>query len=77
MNPHDELRALQMQVEAVPDLAALTAIYYRIEELAKGYPNDFQLQMLVGELKQQMTRRATVLQQGPHAVPPPGRGRIP
>jgi len=63
MNPHDELRALYLQVENVPDLQALTGIYYRIEEIAKTYPNDFQLQMMVGDLKQHMTRRATVLQQ--------------
>jgi hypothetical protein len=71
MNPHDELRALYLQVDQVPDLQTLTGIYYRIEEIAKAYPNDFQVQMMVGDLKQQMTRRAAVLQQGPQAAPPP------
>ena len=40
LNPLDELKNLDHQVETVTDLAALKPIFYRLDEIAKQYSDD-------------------------------------
>ncbi|HEY4363930.1 MAG TPA: PEGA domain-containing protein [Bryobacteraceae bacterium] len=71
LNPLDELHQLDQQVEQVTDLSGLKPIFFRLEEIAKDYPNDFQVQLAVGDIKQHLVNRGTRLKQTLPAAPPP------
>ena len=74
-NPHDELKSLDRQVETVTDLAGLKPIFFRLEEIARDHPNDFQVQLAVGDMKQHLVNRSAKIKQiqetMPASVPPP------
>ncbi len=70
LNPIDELQTLDQQVEQVTDLSGLKPIFFRLEEISKQYPNDFQVQLSVGDIKQHLVNRGTKLKQQPAAPPP-------
>jgi hypothetical protein len=73
MNPLDELQTLDQQVEQITDLAGLKPIFFRLEEISRQYPNDFQVQLQVGDIKQHLVNRGTKLKQmpAPPPMPPP------
>lgn len=80
LNPLDELKRLERQIESVTDLAGLKPIFFRLEEIAKQNVNEFDVQLAVGDLKQQMVNRGTQLKEtkegklpvaAPSPVPPP------
>jgi tetrahydromethanopterin S-methyltransferase subunit A len=60
-NPLEELERLDQQVELVNDLEALKPIFYRIDEIAKRNPSDFDVQLMVGDVKQHLIQRGTRL----------------
>ena len=78
-NPHDELKSLDLQVETVNDLAGLKPIFFRLEEIARDHPNDFQVQLAVGDMKQHLVNRSAKIKQiqetMPVSAPPPRRRR--
>ena len=69
LNPLDELKSLDQQVELVNDLAGLKPIFFRLEEIAKQNVNDFEVQLAVGDIKQHLVNRGTKLKQAKEASP--------
>ena len=63
LNPLDELKSLDQQVELVNDLAGLKPVFFRLEEIAKQNVNDFEVQLAVGDIKQHLVNRGTKLKQ--------------
>ncbi|HLJ50851.1 MAG TPA: PEGA domain-containing protein [Bryobacteraceae bacterium] len=59
----DELRRLDAQIEEVPDLGALKPIFYRIEQINKEHPAEFEVQLLVSDVKQHLVNRGMLLKQ--------------
>ena len=62
-NPLDELQLLDEQIGQTTDLAGLKPIFFRLDELAKDHPGDFEVQLAVTELKQKVVTRGTALKQ--------------
>ena len=62
-NPLNELRLLEQQVDQITELAGLKPIFFRVDELAKEYPGDFEVQLAASEVKQRVVTRGTVLKQ--------------
>jgi len=62
-NPLDELQALDEQIGQTTELAGLKPIFFRLDELAKAHPSDFEVQLSVTELKQKVVSRGTALKQ--------------
>jgi len=72
LNPLDELKNLDRQVETITDLAGLKPIFYRLDEIAKQHPDDFEVQLVVGDIKQHLVNRGTKLkEQEANIAPPP------
>jgi PEGA domain len=72
LNPLEELKRLDQQVGLVASLEGLKPIYYRLDEIAKQFSNDFEVQLVVGDIKQHLVNRGTKLkeQQATIATPP-------
>ncbi len=72
LNPLDELKRLDQQVGLVASLEGLKPIYYRLDEIAKQHANDFEVQLVVGDIKQHLVNRGTKLkeQEATIATPP-------
>ena len=62
-NPLDELQSLDEQIGQTTELAGLKPIFFRLDELAKAHPGDFEVQLSVTELKQKVVSRGTALKQ--------------
>jgi PEGA domain-containing protein len=62
-SPLHELELLEQQVYQVAELAGLKPIFFRVDELAKEYPGDFEVQLAASEVKQRVVARGTVLKQ--------------
>jgi len=60
-NPLDELQSLDEQIGQTTELAGLKPIFFRLDELAKEHPGDFEVQLAVTELKQKVVARGTAL----------------
>src|SRR4029077_5328701 len=54
---------LEQQVDQIMELAGLKPIFFRVDELAKEYPGDFEVQLAASEVKQRGVTRGTVLKQ--------------
>lgn len=62
-NPLDELKLLDEQIDQVMLLAGLKPIFFRLDELAKEHPGDFEVQLAATEVKQRVVARGTALKQ--------------
>jgi hypothetical protein len=71
LKPLDELKSLDQQVDQVTDLAGLKPIFYRLDEIAKQFPDDFEVQLVVGDIKQHLVNRGTRLKEQQSAIKPP------
>ena len=67
LNPLDELRGLDQQVDEVPDLTGLKAIFARLDEIAKAHSGDFEVQLAADDVKQHVVRRGKALRERPPA----------
>jgi len=67
LNPLDELKNLDQAVEHVNDLDGLKPIYYRLDEIAKHNADDFEVQLVAGDIKQHLVNRGNRIK----AAPPP------
>ena len=73
MKPLDELKHLDQQVDQVSELADLKPIFLRLDEIARQSPDDFEVQLVVGDVKQHLVNRGTkIKEQRPPAPPIPG-----
>jgi PEGA domain len=70
LNPLDELKNLDQSVEHVNDLEGLKPIYFRLDEIAKQNADDFEVQLVVGDIKQHLVNRGNRIKTQPPAAPP-------
>jgi len=63
INPLDELKRMNLEIELATDLAALKPVYFRLNEIAKGNPDNFDVQFAVSETRQHLMARGTALKQ--------------
>jgi len=71
LNPLEELKRLDQQVGLIASLEGLKPIYYRLDEIAKQYSNDFEVQLVVGDIKQHLVNRGTKLKEQQATIPTP------
>src|SRR5450759_1526409 len=71
INPHEELKKLDEQIESATELAALKPIYFRLNEIIQAFPGDFDAQFTGNEIKQRLRARGTLLKQQESSPPPP------
>ena len=71
VNPHEELKKLDEQIESAAELAALKPIYFRLNEIIQAFPGDFDVQFTGDEIKQRLIARGTLLKQQETSPPPP------
>jgi hypothetical protein len=67
----EELKRLGEQIESASELAALKPIFYRVNEIIRAFPDDFDLQFVGDEVKQRLMARGTLLKQQEASPPPP------
>jgi hypothetical protein len=77
LNPLEELKRLDQQVGLVSSLEGLKPIYYRLDEIAKQYANDFEVQLVVGDIKQHLVNRGTRLKEQQANIPTPPAMAVP
>lgn len=69
-NPLEEVQALHSRLCQVNNLADLRPIFHRLEELARQYPDNLDVQVAVGDCKQSLVARGNDLKgAGAAAVP--------
>jgi hypothetical protein len=87
----EELHKLSSEVDAVSELPALKPIYFRLDQISKQFPNDFDVQVVASELKQRLvshgqklkdsalgaTGMAPITSSSPVAPPPPAPSPVP
>jgi hypothetical protein len=71
VNPHEEFKRLDEQIESATELAALKPIYFRLNEIIQAFPGDFDAQFTGNEIKQRLMARGTLLKQQESSPPPP------
>ena len=71
INPHEELKKLEEQIESAAELAALKPIYFRLNEIIQAFPGDFEVQFTGNDIKQRLMARGTLLKQQETSPPPP------
>ena len=70
VNPQEELKRLDEQIESATELAALKPIFYRLNEIVRGFPDDFDVQLTGDEVKQRLIAHGTLLKQQETSPPP-------
>jgi hypothetical protein len=70
-NPREELKRLDEQIQSATGLAALKPIFHRLNEIIRGFPDDFDVQLTGDEVKQRLIARGTLLKQRETSAPPP------
>src|ERR1700676_3635858 len=75
-NPLDELQVLDRRIDQVTDLGGLKPIFFRLDELAKEHPGDFEIQLAVTEVKQRVLQRGTALKQSGQVQQTPRAARV-
>jgi hypothetical protein len=71
INPLEELKRLSAQIESATELAALKPIFYRLNEIIRAYPDDFDVQFTGNESKQRLMARGALLKEQEAFPPPP------
>lgn len=59
----EELKRLNGEIELVADLPGLKPIFYRIEEINKEHSAEFEVQLLISDVKQHLVNRGMLLKQ--------------
>jgi hypothetical protein len=71
INPHEELKRIEEQIESAAELAALKPIYFRLNEIIQAFPGDFEVQFTGNDIKQRLMARGTLLKRQETSPPPP------
>jgi hypothetical protein len=69
LNPLDELKSLDHRVELISDLSDLKPIFARVDEIAKQHSDDFEVQLVAGDIKQHLVNRGSRLKAERAAAP--------
>lgn len=75
LNPLDELKFVDLQVDHVADLAGLKPLFARVDEIGRLHSGDLEVQLAVAEIKQRIVDRGKLLKPPPEA--PRARINIP
>ena len=59
--PLDELKLLDRQIDQAVDLGGLRPIYYKVDEIGRKHPDNVDVQLAVGDIKQRIMQRGSVL----------------
>jgi len=70
-NPREELKRLDEQIQSATGLAELKPIFHRLNEIIRGFPDDFDVQLTGDEIKQRLIARGTLLKELEAFQPPP------
>jgi hypothetical protein len=70
LNPQEELKRIEEQIDTATELAALRPAFYRLEHLIKTFPGDFDVQVIGADLKTRLIARGTLLKQQETSGPP-------
>jgi len=70
LNPLDELKLLDAEIERAGDLDTLKPIFSRLEEISKEHSGDFDVQLASSDLKQKLLDRGNHLKKS-QPLPPP------
>ncbi len=71
VNPHEELKRLDEQIKSATELAALKPLYYRLHEIMRAFPDDFDVQFSGNEIQQRLMAHGTLLKQREASPPAP------
>ncbi len=71
INPLDELKKMNSEIELAADLSALKPIYFRLKHITENFPDDFDVFFAANETRQHLITRGAALQQGGASAPPP------
>src|ERR1019366_7932462 len=71
VNPQEELKRLDEQIQSATELAALKPIFYRLNEIIRGFPDDFDVQLTGDDVKHRLIARGTLLKPLETSAPPP------
>jgi hypothetical protein len=77
INPHEELKRLEEQIDSATELAALKPIFFRLNEIIQAFPGDFDVQFTGNDVKQRLMARGTLLKQLETSAPPPAPAAAP
>jgi hypothetical protein len=65
LNPLDELKFVDLQIDHVADLEGLKPIFSRVDEIGRSHSGDLEIQVAVSEVKQRIVDRGKFLKQSP------------
>ncbi len=71
VNPYEELKRLDEQIESAADVAALRPILARLNEIVHGFPGDLDVQLEAEEVRLRLIARGTLLKHQTGYAPPP------
>jgi hypothetical protein len=71
INPHEELKRLDDQIQSATEFGALKPVYFRLNEIVQAFPGDFDVQFTGNEIRQRLVARGTLLRQQETSPPPP------
>jgi hypothetical protein len=63
VDPSEELKRLDGQIRSVTEFAALKPIYARLNEILRGFPDDFEVQFTGTEIRQRLMAQGRLLKQ--------------
>ena len=65
LNPLDELKFVDLQIDHVADLEGLKPIFSRVDDIGRSHSGDLEIQVAVSEVKQRIVDRGKFLKQSP------------
>jgi hypothetical protein len=71
IDSYQELKKLDEEIDSTTELAALKPIYFRLNEIIRAFPGDFDVQVTGDQIKQRLVARGTLLKQQESFPPPP------
>jgi hypothetical protein len=71
VDPHEELKRLDELIKSAAELAALKPIYFRLNDVIRAFPGDFDVQFTGNEIHQRLMARGMLLKQQETSPPLP------
>jgi hypothetical protein len=74
MNPLDELKRMNSEIDRATEVGALKSVYFRLKEIGQGSADDFDVQIAVSETRKHLMSRGSELERqaaAPPATPVP------
>ena len=71
VNPQEELKRLEERIETATELAELKPIFFRLNEIIRSFPGDFDVQFTADEVKRHLIAHGTLFKQREASAAPP------